>query len=126
MQRPKLVPDLLLGLTRDLAAKPAPVAGVRGPFQIILPPGIPAIVFLTFGWADRTFDRYPAGAMSMNWCCERPYCVGDRVLLDASFSAARARLEILVTDGMLPWASEVAYGEGITGLVKARPARRLA
>ena len=45
--------------------------------------------------------------------------VGDRVLLDASFSAARARLEILATDGMLPWASEVAYGEGITGLVKA-------
>ena len=45
--------------------------------------------------------------------------VGDRVLLDASFSAARARLEILASEGMLPWASEVAYGEGITGLVKA-------
>ncbi len=45
--------------------------------------------------------------------------VGDRVLLDASFSAARARLEILASDGMLLWASEVAYGEGITGLVKA-------
>jgi hypothetical protein len=45
--------------------------------------------------------------------------VGDRVLLDASFRAARARLAMLVTDGTLPWASEVAYGEGITGLVRA-------
>ena len=46
--------------------------------------------------------------------------VGDRVLLDASFRAARARLEILARDGMLlPWASEAAYGEGITALVKA-------
>ena len=45
--------------------------------------------------------------------------VGDRVLLNASFRTARARLEILARDGMLPWASEVAYGEGITGLVKA-------
>ena len=46
--------------------------------------------------------------------------VGDRVLLDASFRTARARLEILARDGMLlPWASEVAYGEGITALVKA-------
>jgi hypothetical protein len=45
--------------------------------------------------------------------------VGDRVLLDASFRAARIRLEMLAEDGTLPWASEVAYGEGITGLVKA-------
>jgi len=45
--------------------------------------------------------------------------VGDRVLLDASFRAVRARLEILARDGMLLRASEVAYGEGITGLVKA-------
>jgi hypothetical protein len=44
--------------------------------------------------------------------------VGDRALLDASFRAARTRLEILVSDGMLSWASEVAYGEGITGLVE--------
>jgi hypothetical protein len=52
--------------------------------------------------------------------------VGDRVLLDAAFRAARARLEILVRDGMLPWACEVAYGEGITGLVKlAGPAAGL-
>ena len=45
--------------------------------------------------------------------------VGDRVLLDTSFHAAQARLAILATGSMLPWASEVAYGEGITGLVKA-------
>jgi len=52
--------------------------------------------------------------------------VGDRVLLGASFRAARARLGILARDGMLLWASEVAYGEGITGLVKvAGPAAGL-
>jgi hypothetical protein len=45
--------------------------------------------------------------------------VGDRVLLDADFRAARDRLEILAGDGMLSWASEVAYGEAITGLVQA-------
>ena len=45
--------------------------------------------------------------------------IGDRVVLDASFRAARARLEMLAKDGMLSWASEVAYGEGITGLVAA-------
>ena len=52
--------------------------------------------------------------------------VGDRVLLDADFRAARARLEIAAGDGMLLWASEVTYGEGITGLVKlAGPAAGL-
>ena len=45
--------------------------------------------------------------------------VGDRVLLNASFHAARARLGMLARDGMLLWASEAAYGDGITGLVKA-------
>jgi hypothetical protein len=45
--------------------------------------------------------------------------VGDRVLLDAGFRAARARLGILARDGMLLRASEVAYGEAITALVKA-------
>jgi len=44
--------------------------------------------------------------------------VGDRILLDASFRAARARLGILARDGMLLRASEVAYGEAITALVK--------
>ncbi len=43
--------------------------------------------------------------------------VGDRILLDTGFHAARARLELLARNGMLPSASEVAYGEGITGLV---------
>jgi hypothetical protein len=45
--------------------------------------------------------------------------VGDRVLPDASFGAARARLRTLARDGMLLRASEAAYGEGITGLVQA-------
>ena len=45
--------------------------------------------------------------------------VGDRVLLDVGFRAAQARLEILAKKGMLSWASEVAYGEGITSLVTA-------
>ena len=45
--------------------------------------------------------------------------VGDRVLLNASFHAARARLGMLAGDGLLLLASEAAYGEGITGLVKA-------
>ena len=45
--------------------------------------------------------------------------VGDRVLLDAGFCAARARLEILAGDEVLLQASEAAYGEGITSLVAA-------
>ena len=45
--------------------------------------------------------------------------VGDRVLLDVGFRTARARLEMLTKNGMLPWASEAAYGEGITSLVAA-------
>jgi hypothetical protein len=49
--------------------------------------------------------------------------VGDRVLLDVSFRAARARLGILARDGVLLGASEEAYGEGITGLVR-RPGAR--
>jgi hypothetical protein len=45
--------------------------------------------------------------------------VGDRVVLDVSFSAARARLRILAGGGVLLQASEVAYGEGITGVAAA-------
>ena len=45
--------------------------------------------------------------------------VGDRVLFDTSFRAARTRLEILARDGILLRASEVAYGEGTGILVKA-------
>ena len=45
--------------------------------------------------------------------------VGDRVLFDGSFRAARTRLEILARDGILLRASEVAYSEGTTVLVKA-------
>jgi hypothetical protein len=45
--------------------------------------------------------------------------VGDRVLLGTAFRAARGRLELLARDEMLLRASEAAYGEGITALVKA-------
>ena len=52
--------------------------------------------------------------------------VGDRVVFDAGFRAARARLGAMAGDGMLQRASEVAYGEAITGLVKlAGPAAGL-
>ena len=45
--------------------------------------------------------------------------VGDRVLFDASFRAARTRLGILARDGILLRASEVAYGEGTAVLARA-------
>jgi len=45
--------------------------------------------------------------------------VGDRVLLDVSFGAARARLGILTRDGVLLRASEMAYSAGITSMVTA-------
>jgi hypothetical protein len=52
--------------------------------------------------------------------------VGDRVVLDISFRAARVRLGILARDGVLLEASEEAYGEGIAGLVRlAGPAAGL-
>jgi hypothetical protein len=52
--------------------------------------------------------------------------VGDRVVLDVAFYAARTQLRILAKGGMLPRASEVAYGEGITALVElAGPAAGL-
>jgi len=52
--------------------------------------------------------------------------VGVRVALNTGFHAARARLRILAKGGTLPRASEVAYGEGITGLAElAGPAADL-
>jgi len=52
--------------------------------------------------------------------------VGDRVALNVGFHAARTRLRILAKGGMLPRASEVAYGEGVTALVElAGPAAGL-
>jgi hypothetical protein len=52
--------------------------------------------------------------------------VGDRVVLNVGFHAARTRLRILAKGGMLLRASEVAYGEGITALVElAGPAAGL-
>jgi hypothetical protein len=52
--------------------------------------------------------------------------VGVRVALNIGFDAARTRLRILARGEMLPRASEVAYGKGITGLVElAGPAAGL-
>jgi hypothetical protein len=52
--------------------------------------------------------------------------VGVRVALNIGFHAARDRLRILANGRMLPRASEVAYGEGTTGLVElAGPAAGL-
>ena len=47
--------------------------------------------------------------------------VGDEVLLDVSFVAARARLANLTRGGSLLSASKDAYGEGITGLARVGP-----
>jgi len=47
--------------------------------------------------------------------------VGDEVLLDVSFAAARARLANLTRGGSLLSASKDAYGEGITGLARVGP-----
>jgi len=44
--------------------------------------------------------------------------VGDEILLDVSFPAARARLASLIRGGLLGSASARAYGEGITGLAR--------
>jgi hypothetical protein len=44
--------------------------------------------------------------------------VGDHVVLDVSFDAARCQLGRLAGDGVLLGASEYAYGAGITGLVE--------
>ena len=47
--------------------------------------------------------------------------VGDEVLLDVSFPAARDRLANLIRGGLLGSASARAYGEGITGLARPGP-----
>jgi hypothetical protein len=47
--------------------------------------------------------------------------VGDEVLLDVGFAAARAGLADLIRDGSLLSVSEDAYGEGITGLIRVGP-----
>jgi hypothetical protein len=44
--------------------------------------------------------------------------VGDEVVLDVSFSVARARLADLTENDLLRSASEDAYGAGITGLTR--------
>ena len=44
--------------------------------------------------------------------------VGDQVVLDVGFDAARCRLRRLVADGSLLAAAEYAYGAAITGLAE--------
>jgi hypothetical protein len=44
--------------------------------------------------------------------------VGDRILLDVGFDAARRQLGHLACDGVMLSAAEYAYGAGITGLVE--------
>jgi hypothetical protein len=44
--------------------------------------------------------------------------VGDHVLLDVSFDAARRQLRRLASDGLLLGASEYAYRAAITGLAE--------
>jgi hypothetical protein len=44
--------------------------------------------------------------------------VGDRVLVNIGFRAARSRLRTLAVGGMVLRAAEVAYAEGITALVE--------
>jgi hypothetical protein len=45
--------------------------------------------------------------------------VGDQVLVDVSFAAARCQLRRLASDGVLLRASEYAYRAGMTGLMEA-------
>ena len=45
--------------------------------------------------------------------------VGDQVLVDVSYDAARCQLRRLASDGVLLGASEYAYRAGITGLLEA-------
>lgn len=83
-------------------------------------PGISAIILLTFGAGGQDLWPLP-GAARYLWTgpVMDQIVVGDRILFDADFSAICTRLEILARDGILLRASEVAYGEGITTLVKA-------
>jgi hypothetical protein len=46
---------------------------------------------------------------------------GEEVRLEVSFNAAQARLANLIRSGSLVSASQHAYGEGITGLVRVGP-----
>ena len=95
--------------------------------MILAAQGISARVLPTFGTEGQDLWPLPASPPDQ-WtgAVTDHIVVGDRVLLDASFGTAGARLGVLARDGMLLWASEAAYGEGITGLVKmAGPAAGL-
>ncbi len=48
--------------------------------------------------------------------------VGDEVMLDISFTSARAPLGNLARSGLLMSASDDAYGGGITGVLRVGPA----
>lgn len=65
---------------------------------------------------DRDLSLSPDGQRALS--AHRVF-VSDRMHLDSSFPAARARLASLIRGGLLGSASARAYGEGITGL--ARP-----
>ena len=87
--------------------------------MILLPQGISARVLPTFGMEGQDLWPLPGPPPNPSTGAVTDHIVvGDRVLLDASFGVAGTRLGILARDGMLLWASEVAYGEGITSLVK--------
>lgn len=47
--------------------------------------------------------------------------MGDEVMLDISFPSARARLEALTRGGLMMSASDEAYGEEVTGLMRVGP-----
>lgn len=48
--------------------------------------------------------------------------MGDEMMLDISFPSARARLESLTRGGLLMSASDDAYAEEVTGLIRVGPA----
>ena len=95
-------------------------AGARGPLRIILPSSGIAVRVLPDLSRGLTGPMTAARPAPYPWtgAMRDHIAVGDRVLLDVSLRAARARLGILAGDGVLLQASEAAYGEGITGMVE--------
>ena len=94
---------------------------------IRLVPGNSAVTLLTFGAHGQDLWPLPfQGLARWTGAMTDHTVVGDRVVLNTGFRAARARLRILALDGMLLRAAEVAYGEGTTALVQlAGPAAGL-
>ena len=65
---------------------------------------------------DRDLSLSPDGHRALS---SHRVFVGDEVLLDVSFPAARDRLASLIRGGLVGSASAWAYGEGITGLARS-------